>query len=56
MQLEEKQVTLRKLTAGEGKIIVSKLLNEDGEPRIRAKEIYLANNDSEDNFMEIEES
>ena len=32
MQLQEKQVTLRKLVASEGKILVSKTLDEEGNP------------------------
>lgn len=55
MELQEKQVTLRKLVASEGKIIVSKSLDEEGNPVVKAKEIYLANGDSEDNYEEIDE-
>ena len=55
MKLEEKQVILRKLVASEGKIIVSKTLDEEGKPTVRTKEIYLAVGTSEDDFEEIEE-
>lgn len=55
MELQEKQVTLRKLVANEGKIIVSKSLDEEGNPVVKAKEIYLAVGDSEDNYEEIDE-
>ena len=55
MKLEEKQVTLRKLVASDGKIIVSKTLDEDGKPSITAKELYLGNGDSENNYEEIDE-
>lgn len=53
MELQEKQVTLRKLVASKGKIIVSKSVDEDGLPVVRAKELYLANGDSEENYEEI---
>lgn len=55
MILEEKQVTLRKLVASEGKIIVSKELDEEGNPIVQAKEIYLAKGATEDDFEEIDE-
>lgn len=55
MKLEEKQVTLRKLVASEGKIIVSKTLDEEGQPTVKAKEIYLAVGASEDDFEEVDE-
>ena len=55
MILEEKQVVLRKLVASEGKILVSKSLDEEGKPVVRAKEIYLANGSNEDDFEEIED-
>lgn len=54
MQIEEKQVTLRKLVASEGKILVSKTLDEEGNPTVKAKEIYLASGASEEDFLEIE--
>ena len=56
MQLEEKQVTLRKLVASAGKVIISKILDEEGNPTVRAKEIYLANEASENDFEEIDEN
>lgn len=55
MELQEKQVTLRKLIASEGKVIVSKSVDEEGKPVVTAKELYLANGDSEENYEEIEE-
>lgn len=56
MVLEEKQVTLRKLVAGEGKVIVSKSKDEEGNYVVRAKEVHLANGASEDDFEEIDEN
>lgn len=56
MQIQEKQVILRKLVASDGKILVSKTLDEDGNPTVRSKEIYLANGASEDDFEEIDEN
>lgn len=53
MEVKEKQVTLRKLVASEGNIIISKLKDEEGNPVVRAKEIYLATGDSEDNYEEV---
>lgn len=45
MQLQEKNVKLRKLTADEGKIIVSKETEKDENgidvPVVKAKEVYL---------------
>jgi len=59
MQLQESQVTLRRLVAEEGKVIVSKETqqNEEGQevPVVRSKEIYLAKNESTDNYIEIDE-
>ena len=49
------QVTLRKLVAHEGKIYVSKTLDEEGNPTVKAKEIYLAVGGSEDDFIEVDE-
>lgn len=56
MLVESKEVVycLRKLVAEEGKIIVSKQLDEDGKPAIEAKVVYLTGNDSPDNYEEIE--
>ena len=57
MKIEEKQVTLRKLVASEGKILVSKTKDEEtGEPTVKAKEIYLANGSSGDDFEKINEN
>lgn len=60
MELKEEQVTLRKLTASEGKIIISKetkIDEETGEevPVIKSKKIYLGKHDSEENYIEIDE-
>ena len=60
MKLEEEKVTLRKLTATEGKIIISKETQIDEEtgkevPVVKSKEIYLGKFDSEDNYVEIDE-
>lgn len=59
MELQEKNVKLRKLTASQGKIIVSKETTKDENgneiPIIKAREIYLGCNDSEDNYIEIDE-
>lgn len=50
---------LTKLIAGEGKVIVPKEIQFDEEgneiPREGSKIIYLAINDSEDNYEEIDE-
>lgn len=60
MELKETNVKLRKLTADEGKIIVSKETQKDEEgkeiPVIQAKEVYLGKGDNLDNYLEIEES
>lgn len=53
MKLEEKQITLRKLVASEGNMLVSKSKDEEGNYVVKAKEIYLANGDSEENYEEI---
>lgn len=55
MKLEEQQVTLRKLVASEGKVIVSKTKDEEGKPTVRTKELYLANGASIEDFEEINE-
>lgn len=55
MALEEKQVTLRKLVASEGKVIVSKELDEEGNPTVKSKEVCLAENSNEEDFEEIDE-
>lgn len=61
MELKEEQVTLRKLTASEGKVIISKETKNDEEtgekvPIVKSKEIYLGKYDSEENYIEIDES
>ncbi len=60
MELQETNVKLRKLTADENKIIISKETQKDENgidvPIVRAKEIYLGKEDSEENYIEIEES
>lgn len=55
MQVQTQEVTLRKLIASEGKIIVSKSKDEDGKPVISAKEVYLAQGATENDFEEINE-
>lgn len=59
MELKETDVKLRKLTADEGKIIISKETQKDENgiemPIVKAKEIYLGKEDSEDNYVEIDE-
>ena len=59
MELQETNVKLRKLTADEGKIIVSKETQKDENgievPIVRAKEIYLGKEDSEENYIEVDE-
>lgn len=55
MKIEEKQVTLRKLVASKGKILVSKTLDEEGNPTVKSKEIYLATGASADDFEEVDE-
>lgn len=55
MELKEQVVTLRKLTAGEGKIIISKTKDEEGNPTVVTKQLYLAIEDSADNYEEVDE-
>ncbi|MCI8410882.1 MAG: hypothetical protein HFJ40_00195 [Clostridia bacterium] len=59
MELQEKNVKIRKLTADENKIIISKETQKDENgndvPVVKAKEIYLAKEDSEENYVEVEE-
>ena len=59
MELKETDVKLRKLRADEGKIIISKETQKDENgiemPIVKAKEIYLGKEDSEDNYVEIDE-
>lgn len=56
MQIEQKEVILRKLIANEGKVIVSKKLNEEGNPELISKEIYLGKYTTEDEFEEVDEN
>jgi len=61
MKLESEPVILRKLIASEGKIIVSKetkIDEETGEevPVVKSKKVYLGKYDSEDNYIEVDES
>lgn len=55
MEVQEKQVILRKLVASKGKVIVSKTVDEEGKPTVQAKELYLGVGDSADNYEEIDE-
>lgn len=55
MQIQTQEVTLRKLIASEGKIIISKSKDEEGNPVVKAKEIYLAEGASLNDFEEIDE-
>ena len=56
MIVEEKQVVLRKIVASEGKILVSKSLDEEGNPVVKAKEIYLANGSNAEEYEEIDDA
>jgi hypothetical protein len=58
--MEKQEIKLRKLIAEEGKILVSKSTHYDEEtkqeiPDIKSKIVYLGKNDTEDNYVEIEE-
>lgn len=55
MEIQKKQVELRKLVASEGKILVSKSVDDKGDYVVKSKEIYLANGDNENNYIEIDE-
>jgi ABC-type multidrug transport system ATPase subunit len=55
MILEENKVILRKLVASEGKIIVSKTLDEEGNPTVKSKIIYLAQGANVHDFLEVDE-
>lgn len=59
MELQETNVKLRKLTANEGKIIISKETQKDENgievPIVKSKEIYLGKEDSQENYIEVEE-
>ena len=58
MEIQKKQVELRKLVASEGKLLREKTIQYDKEgneiKRRTFKEIYLAENASEDLYEEIE--
>lgn len=60
MEIQSKQVELRKLVASEGKVLREKQVQYDEEgketPRQTFKEIYLAVNASSDLYEEIDES
>lgn len=55
MELKEQVVTLRKLTAAQGKVIISKSKDEEGRPVVITKELYLAVGDTADNYEEVDE-
>lgn len=60
MIIENKENKIRKLKADEGFVIVSKQKVEidnkgNTDYAIKSKEIYLGVNDSEENYIEIEE-
>ena len=59
MELQEKNIKIRKLIADEGKMIVSKEMQKDEKgndvPVVQAKEIYLGKEDSEENYIEVNE-
>ena len=54
--MQKVNITLRKLVADENKILISKKLNEFGNPTVVSKEIYLGKEANEDEFMEINEA
>lgn len=60
MELKETKVTLRHLVASDGKIIISKETTTDVDgrevPVVKSKEIYLGKEDSEDNYIEIDDT
>ena len=55
MTIQNQEVTLRKLVAEQGKIIVSKE-QDGGRPITISHEIYLGDADSPENYEEIDES
>ena len=55
MKKIEQNVVLRKLVADDNKVLISKELNEFGNPAIVTKELYLAKEANEDEFIEINE-
>lgn len=58
--MEIVETKLKKLIASEGKLLVPKEIEYDEEgneiPRVGAKIIYLAINDNENNYEEIEDA
>lgn len=54
MNIQETPVVLRKITAAEGKIIISKSVDDSGNPVIKSKEIYLPENANIEDFEEID--
>lgn len=58
--MEIVETKLKKLIASEGKLLVPKEIQYDEEgkeiPRVGAKVIYLAINDNENNYEEIEDA
>lgn len=60
MEIQKKQVELRKLVAGQGKVLRDKEIQYDKEgkeiERQTFKEIYLAEGANEDLYEEIEET
>lgn len=56
MEIKETKVTLRKLVADENKVLISKTLNDFGNPTVITKEIYLGQGASEEDFEEVLES
>jgi len=54
MNIQETPVVLRKITAAEGKIIISKSVDDNGNPVIKSKEIYLPENANIEDFEEID--
>ena len=45
----------RKLVANEGKVFISKTLDEEGNPVVKSKIVYLAIGASENDFEEVNE-
>lgn len=55
MKIEQKEVILRKLIASEGKILVSKNKDDEGNYLVKCKEMYLGDADDENNYEEIDD-
>lgn len=53
--MKKVKVVLRQLIADEGKIIISKELNEFGNPVVVSKHVYLGKEAKEEDFLEINE-